>query len=71
VVVAVDKATGEQKFTSRRTDFVAFATNTKDSTIYAATKDGQVLAIVPVLKAGNVGELALDNARPVEAVALR
>jgi outer membrane protein assembly factor BamB len=71
VVVAVDKATGEQKFTSRRTDFVAFATNTKDSTIYAATKDGQVLAIVPVLKAGNVGELALDNGRPVEAVALR
>jgi hypothetical protein len=50
---------------------VAFATNTKDSTIYAATKDGHVLAIVPVLKAGNVGELALDNARPVEAVALR
>jgi outer membrane protein assembly factor BamB len=71
VILAVDKATGEQKFTSKRTDFVAFATNTRDSTIYAATKDGQVMAIVPVLKAGNVGELALDNARPVESLALR
>jgi outer membrane protein assembly factor BamB len=71
VILAVDKATGEQKFTSKRTDFVAFATNTRDSTIYAATKDGQVMAIVPVLKAGNVGELALDNARPVEFLALR
>jgi outer membrane protein assembly factor BamB len=66
VVIAIDKASGEQKFTSKRTDFVAFATNTKDSTIYAATKGGQVMAIVPVLKPGNMGELALDQATPVE-----
>jgi outer membrane protein assembly factor BamB len=70
VVLAIEKATGEQRFTSRRTDFVAFATNTKDSTIYAATKTGQVVAITPVLKPGNVGELALE-VRGVEAVAMR
>jgi outer membrane protein assembly factor BamB len=71
LVVAIEKATGEQKFTSKRTDLVAFATNTKDATIYAATKDGQVLAITPVLKAGNVGEIALDAAVPVGAMAMR
>ena len=70
-VVAVDKTNGEQRFTSKRTDLVQFATNTKDSTIYAATKDGQVLAITPVLKAGDTGELALDLATPVGAVAMR
>jgi outer membrane protein assembly factor BamB len=73
-VVAVDKVSGEQRFTSKRTDLVAFATNTKGPTIYAATKDGKVLAITPVLKAGDVGEVALDlgDARPVAgAVAMR
>lgn len=70
VVIAIDKATGEQRFTSKRTDLVAFATNTRDGMIYAATRDGQVLAIAPVLKAGNVGEMALDDARPIEPVAM-
>jgi outer membrane protein assembly factor BamB len=59
IIVAIEKASGEQRFTSKRTDLVAFGTNTKDATIYAATKDGQVLAITPVLKPGGVGELAL------------
>jgi hypothetical protein len=71
VVIAIEKASGEQKFTSKRTDLVAFATNTKDSTIYAATKSGQVMAIVPVLKPGNMGELALDQATPVDVMAMR
>ena len=72
VVIAIDKASGEQKFTSKRTDFVAFATNIKDSTIYAATKSGQVMAIVPVLKPGNMGEMALElQATPVDVVAMR
>lgn len=69
-IVAVDKSNGEQRFTSKRTDLVQFATNTKDSMIFAATKDGQVLAITPVLKPGDVGELAL-LATPVEALAMR
>jgi outer membrane protein assembly factor BamB len=75
LITAVDKQTGEQRFTSRRSDLVAFATNTKDSTIYAAAKDGTVMAIVPVLKAGDVGQVAwldLGDARPVDgAVAMR
>jgi outer membrane protein assembly factor BamB len=70
-VVAVDKTNGEQRFTSKRTDLAHFATNTKDATIYAATKDGQVLAITPVLKAGDTGELALEVATPVDALAMR
>jgi outer membrane protein assembly factor BamB len=70
-LAAVDKATGEQKFTSRRTDFVAFATNTKDAVIYAGTRDGKVVAITPVLKP-DVGEIALDDGRVViDAVAMR
>jgi hypothetical protein len=40
--------------------------------IYAATKDGQVLAITPVLKAGDVGELAWQAVTPAtDAVAMR
>jgi outer membrane protein assembly factor BamB len=70
-VVAVDRSNGEQRFTSKRTDLVQFATNTKDSTIYAATKEGKVMAITPVLKPGDVGEVALDLATPMEAVAMQ
>jgi hypothetical protein len=70
-IVAVDKQTGEQRFTSRRTDLVAFASNTKGGTVYAATKDGTILAISPVLKPGNVGETAWldlsEKATPVLA----
>jgi len=58
-VVAIDKMSGQAVFTTHRTDLVAFAVNTKgDGMIYAATKDGQVLAIAPVLKAGFMGEVA-------------
>jgi outer membrane protein assembly factor BamB len=73
LITAVDKQTGEQRFTSRRNDLVAFATNTKDSTIYAASKDGTVMAIVPVLKPGDVGEVAwldLGEGTAVAAVAM-
>jgi hypothetical protein len=74
LVAAIDKQTGEQKFTSTRTDLVAFATNTKDSTIYAGTKDGKVVAITPNLKPGNVGQIAvldLGDERAVDAVAMK
>lgn len=69
IVVAIDKATGEQKFTSKRTDLTTFATNTKDGIIYAATREGAVLAITPVLKPGFTGEIALDltHSKPLYA----
>jgi outer membrane protein assembly factor BamB len=57
-VVARDKRTGELKFASRRRNEV-FATNTskEDGVVYAATKQGRVIAIKPVLKPGVVGEV--------------
>jgi DNA-binding transcriptional regulator LsrR (DeoR family) len=59
--VALDKATGEPKFRSKRRDLTITTPNTKDATIYAATKRGEVLAIRPVLKGGSVGEIVLDE----------
>jgi hypothetical protein len=65
-IAAVDKNTGQPAFQNQRKDLVAFATNTKgDGLIYAATKDGQVLAIAPVLKPGFMGELAQSSWTPV------
>ena len=58
-IVALDKATGQVAFQNQRRDLVAFATNTKgDGLIYAGTRDGQLLAIAPVLKPGFMGEVA-------------
>jgi len=63
-IVALDKATGAPKFRSSRQDFESFATNTTSSLIYAATKDGHVLAIRPVLRPGTVGEIVLFETPP-------
>jgi outer membrane protein assembly factor BamB len=60
-IVAIDKKTGQQKFRSQRHDFAIFATNTTDSTIFAATKDGKVYAITPVLKGGMMGEIVMKQ----------
>jgi hypothetical protein len=59
VIVAVDKETGHKAFQSEHTDFNIFGTNVWDSTIYAGYASGQVLAITPVIKAGQIGELVL------------
>jgi outer membrane protein assembly factor BamB len=60
-ITAVDRHTGEPRFVSNRRDFVRFAVNTTpaDNTIYAATRNGTVYAIRPVLKPGGVGELVM------------
>ena len=58
-IIAVDKETGHKAFQSAHTDFNVFGTNVWDSTIYAGYSSGQVLAITPVLKAGQIGELVL------------
>ena len=60
-IVALDKNTGEPKFRSKRRDLVITTPNTKDATIYAATKGGEVLSIRPVLKGGSVGQVVLDE----------
>jgi hypothetical protein len=59
--------------TSQRKDYAHFAINANfkdNSVIYAATQDGTVYAIKPVLKPGAVGEWAGINAR-AGAVAAR
>ena len=58
-IVAVDKMTGKKAFESKHNDFIAFGTNPTDSLIYAGYADGVVLAVKPVLRAGQVGELVL------------
>lgn len=60
-IAGVDKQTGEPRFVSTRRDFTTFATNTVagDNTIYAATQNGTVYAIRPVLKPGGMGELVM------------
>jgi hypothetical protein len=59
VIVAVDKKTGRLAFESNHTDFAIFGTNNTDSLIYAGYSPGEVLAIKPVLKAGQVGEMVM------------
>jgi PQQ-like domain len=59
MIVAVDKVTGKKAFESKHTDFSVFGTNVWDSTIYAGYATGQVLALTPVLKAGQIGEIVL------------
>jgi outer membrane protein assembly factor BamB len=62
-IAAIDKETGQQLFVSHRRDFTAFATNTRDATIYAATADGKIYEIVPVFHAGMTGEVVLRERR--------
>ena len=63
-IAAHDKRTGDKLFTSERNDFQRFARNTSGPTIYAATRDGEVVAIEPVLGRGEVGEVAMLTPRP-------
>jgi len=65
-VMACDKTTGEIKFRGQRNDFVAFAANTKSPTIYASTRNGRIVAIMPVTKPGTVGTLVLAPATIIE-----
>jgi len=68
-IVAVDKLTGKKAFESKHTDFTVFGTNVWDSTIYVGYATGQVLAVTPVLKAGQIGEIVLSPKTPPISVA--
>jgi hypothetical protein len=68
-IVALDRATGSPAFRSTRNDLVIFATNTQSPTIYAATRDGAILAIRPVTRPGAVGEIVFDSTIVHEALA--
>lgn len=74
VIVAVDKQTGEKAFESYHQGFSVFGTNSRDNTIYAGYPSGEVFAIKPVLKAGQIGELVMTpmmTPMARESVALR
>jgi outer membrane protein assembly factor BamB len=71
-IIAVDKASGQTKFASKRKDFTIFATNTsdKDNSIFAGKPDGTIYRIHPVLKPGTIGEWVMDfEQSPVELAA--
>jgi len=65
-LVALDKATGQKRFESRRKDLSIFATNTKDGMLYAATKGGRILAIKAVTSPGEVGETVRGDDAPAD-----
>jgi hypothetical protein len=68
-LLAVNKQSGEIGFTSKGNAYNVFATNKDDALIYAATRDGRLVAIRPVLREGEVGVLVMDF--KVEPIALR
>jgi outer membrane protein assembly factor BamB len=68
-IVAIDKKSGQRRFTSRRNDLAVFGQNTKgDGVVYCATSGGRVMAAKPVLTPGQVGEMVLVPA-PEQPVA--
>lgn len=67
-ILAVDKQTGKVLFKSKENGFDVFATNTNDSTIFAATAEGLVVAIHPVLSAGEIGEIVMRSQRALPSV---
>lgn len=71
-IAAVDKKTGQQRFTSERKDLVAIAQNPKgDGMLYVATAGGRVMAVRPVLHPGEVGELVLAPVAPAPVAIAR
>jgi hypothetical protein len=69
IMIAVDRMTGQEQFHSKRDDFVAFATALKNNVIYATTSDGKVRAILPVFKAGTLGEMVMVPSSDAVALA--
>lgn len=62
-VAAHSKATGEELFSTGRSDFICFTRNGSGPRIYAATADGEVVAIEPVLTRGRIGRLVMSDPR--------
>ncbi len=57
VIVALDKQTGRKAFESEHDDFTCFGCNPRDNMVYVAFPDGKLMALQPVLRAGQIGEL--------------
>lgn len=71
-IAALDKATGQQRFVSRRPDLVAFGENTKgDGICYVSTQLGRIIAVRPVLHPGEIGEVVLAPVAPTAVAVAR
>jgi PQQ-like domain len=62
-ISARDKITGAEAFVSKRSDFIAVATNNADGIIYATVAGGQITAINAVTLPGVIGQLVFDDGR--------
>jgi outer membrane protein assembly factor BamB len=63
-ILALDIKTGAQVFQSASSNFVAFGVNNKsDGIVYAATAEGLVVAVKPILREGTAGEMVMDFGR--------
>ena len=60
-ITALDKVDGQPRFRSRRHDIHISTVNHSSSTIYVATRRGEVLAVKPVLQAGTVGQVVMNR----------
>jgi hypothetical protein len=69
-IVAVNKMDGKKAFTSDRDDFTVFGSNKKDNVIFAGFADGKIMAVIPVLKPGTIGELVMAPAKDAAAMVL-
>ena len=56
-IVALDKQTGKKAFESDHHDFACLGINPRDGLIYVAFAGGKIMALQPVLRAGQIGEL--------------
>jgi hypothetical protein len=63
-LMALDKTDGHRVFRGVRHDLTAFATpdgGSKNPSVYAATADGSILSVGPVLRPGTMGLLVMDT----------
>jgi len=60
-LAAVNKETGEIKFTTHRRDLVLVTCQPKAAMIYGVTEDGLVVAMKPVSEPGSYGEIAQNS----------
>ncbi len=68
-IMAVDRATGETKFQSKGRDFFTLGTSLKGNVIYAASENGQLRAINPILRPGFIGEVVFEAVSREQTVA--
>ncbi len=69
-IVALDKQTGKKVFESDHHDFSCFGVNPRDGLIYVAFKGGKIMALQPVLHAGQIGELVKADTKGMPALAM-